>query len=45
MVALTDAYSAPAPGIYLCQVNATTSCGAYCGLYNVADNGFQKDIP
>ena len=24
-------------GVYLCQVNATVSCGACCGLYNVAD--------
>jgi hypothetical protein len=24
-------------GVYLCQVNARISCGACCGLYNVAD--------
>ncbi len=24
-------------GVYLCQVNACISCGACCGLYNVAD--------
>jgi hypothetical protein len=24
-------------GVYLCQVNARVSCGACCGLYNVAD--------
>lgn len=24
-------------GVYLCQVSATVSCGACCGLYNVAD--------
>lgn len=24
-------------GVYLCQVNETISCGACCGLYNVAD--------
>jgi hypothetical protein len=24
-------------GVYLCQVNASVSCGACCGLYNVAD--------
>ncbi len=24
-------------GVYLCQVNADISCGACCGLYNVAD--------
>jgi hypothetical protein len=42
MVALTDAHSAPTPGVYLCQVNATTSCGACCGLYNVVANGRQK---
>lgn len=24
-------------GVYLCQVNETVSCGACCGLYNVAD--------
>jgi hypothetical protein len=24
-------------GVYLCQVNADVSCGACCGLYNVAD--------
>ncbi|MEJ2638530.1 MAG: hypothetical protein P8010_03050 [Desulfosarcinaceae bacterium] len=39
MVALVNSHSAPAPGIYLCQVNATSSCGACCGLYNLADNG------
>ncbi|MCJ8501687.1 hypothetical protein [Desulfatitalea alkaliphila] len=28
----------PVPGgVYLCQVNETVSCGACCGLYNVAD--------
>jgi hypothetical protein len=41
MVSLSTASSAPAPGVYLCQVNATTSCGACCGLYNLADNGRQ----
>ncbi len=25
------------PKLYLCQVNETVSCGACCGLYNVAD--------
>lgn len=24
-------------GVYLCQINDTVSCGACCGLYNVAD--------
>lgn len=24
-------------GVYLCQVNARTSCGACCGLYNMAE--------
>jgi hypothetical protein len=24
-------------GVYLCQINERISCGAYCGLYNVAD--------
>lgn len=42
MVALTDSHSALAPGVYLCQVNATTSCGACCGLFNLADNGRQS---
>jgi hypothetical protein len=42
MVALTDSHNAPTPGVYLCQVDATTSCGACCGLYNVADNGRQS---
>ncbi len=27
-------------GIYLCQVNEKISCGACCGLYNVADASF-----
>jgi hypothetical protein len=30
--------SPTADKVYLCQVNATTSCGACCGLYNLADN-------
>ncbi len=28
------------PGEYLCQVDATISCGACCGLYNVADTSY-----
>jgi hypothetical protein len=24
-------------GVYLCQINERVSCGACCGLYNVAD--------
>jgi hypothetical protein len=32
------AQGAAAPGgVYLCQTNAAVSCGACCGLYNVAD--------
>lgn len=29
-------------GIYLCQVSETVSCGACCGLYNVADASRQN---
>lgn len=29
--------TAPHPRVYLCQVSNTLSCGACCGLYNVAD--------
>jgi len=29
-------------GIYLCQVNENVSCGACCGLYNVADPSEQN---
>jgi hypothetical protein len=32
-----DAGAAVPGGVYLCQVGATVSCGACCGLYNVAD--------
>ena len=28
-------------GVYLCQVNEQVSCGACCGLYNVADPSFE----
>jgi hypothetical protein len=28
-------------GVYLCQVNEHISCGACCGLYNVADPSFE----
>ncbi|HID30279.1 MAG TPA: hypothetical protein EYP19_09775 [Desulfobacterales bacterium] len=28
-------------GVYLCQVNEQISCGACCGLYNVADPSFE----
>lgn len=31
-------YAAPG-GLYLCQVNASVSCAACCGLYNMADTG------
>lgn len=35
---LLSALDATVPGgVYLCQVNAKISCGACCGLYNVAD--------
>ncbi len=27
----------PGGGVYLCQISETVSCGACCGLYNVAD--------
>ena len=27
---------------YLCQVNESVSCGACCGLYNVADASFER---
>jgi hypothetical protein len=38
----TDMSSSPQPpgGVYLCQVNDNVSCGACCGLYNVADPSF-----
>ena len=29
-------------GIYLCQVNKEVSCGACCGLYNVADPSYES---
>jgi len=29
-------------GVYLCQVNERISCGACCGLYNVADPTFES---
>ncbi|MDI6688346.1 MAG: hypothetical protein QME06_09030 [Desulfobacterales bacterium] len=29
-------------GIYLCQVNEKISCGACCGLYNVADSSHES---
>lgn len=29
-------------GIYLCQVNEEISCGACCGLYNVADPSYES---
>lgn len=32
----TAATAPDAPRVYLCQVSATLSCGACCGLYNVA---------
>ncbi|MBR9980924.1 MAG: hypothetical protein KFF50_07860 [Desulfatitalea sp.] len=34
-------------GVYLCQVNGQVSCGACCGLYNVADpsrEGLQRQL-
>jgi len=31
-------------GIYLCQVNEEISCGACCGLYNVADPSYESII-
>ncbi|MCG6973724.1 MAG: hypothetical protein LJE66_11325 [Desulfobacterales bacterium] len=34
--------SSSAGGIYLCQVNDNVSCGACCGLYNVADPSEQN---
>lgn len=30
----------PPGGVYLCQVNEQVSCGACCGLYNVADSSY-----
>ena len=38
----TDMSSGPQPpgGVYLCQVNDQVSCGACCGLYNVADASY-----
>ncbi|MDJ0781973.1 MAG: hypothetical protein QNJ22_08370 [Desulfosarcinaceae bacterium] len=38
MVAAVSPHSVTSPRVYLCQVDATTSCGACCGLYNVAKN-------
>ncbi len=29
-------------GVYLCQTDENLSCGACCGLYNVADPGFES---
>lgn len=29
-------------GVYLCQVSEEISCGACCGLYNVADPGYES---
>ena len=29
-------------GVYLCQVDESISCGACCGLYNVADPSFEN---
>ena len=38
MVSTANELNKEIPGkIYLCQVNATVSCGACCGLYNVED--------
>lgn len=34
---LTDMDKRVPGGVYLCQVNERVSCGACCGLYNVAD--------
>lgn len=31
-------------GIYLCQVNKKISCGACCGLYNVADPSYKSIV-
>jgi hypothetical protein len=33
----SPAQAQPPGGVYLCQVGATVSCGACCGLYNCAD--------
>ena len=33
--------STAAPAVYLCQVSPHVSCGACCGLYNVADASFE----
>jgi len=33
----TPPFEADVPGVYLCQVSPNVSCGACCGLYNVAD--------
>lgn len=33
----SDAATPVPGGLYLCQVNRTTSCGACCGLYNLAN--------
>lgn len=38
-----DSMDKTAPGgVYLCQVNENVSCGACCGLYNIADLSFEK---
>ncbi len=37
---MTDGHAAVPGGIYLCQVNRHVSCGACCGLYNVADAAY-----
>lgn len=35
-----NGFSVPG-GVYLCQVNRRVSCGACCGLYNVADAAYE----
>lgn len=37
---LSTADPAAPGGVYLCQVNGQVSCGACCGLYNVADAAY-----
>ena len=42
MSCLNDNNNQVPGGIYLCQVNEEISCGACCGLYNVADPSYES---
>ncbi len=42
MLTLEDMDKTAPGGVYLCQVNDNVSCGACCGLYNIADLSREK---